>query len=428
MHEDLKQLYYRFNPWWEGEFLLKGIILRENVFKQLTDAFPVKDIILLTGLRRIGKTTLMRVLIRYLIQKQKIRPEKIFYISLDEYSLRGKTLSEIIDTYRAIHKLKSQDEITVFLDEITSMQDYEIQLKNLYDMGGVKVYASSSSASVLRKGQAYITGRKRVIEVPPLDFQEYLKFKRIEISAKDLHLQKVYFEDFMKTGGIPEFVLSGDVTYLHELVDDIICKDIAAVHGIKQVGILKDFFMLLMERTGKSVSINKMAKILGISPDTSRRYLDLFEESYLIHLVSRHGKLNERLRSPRKLYAADLGIRVLFTGYRDIGSLFENYVYLKIAKKDPQFVIRDGIEIDFLTSDDCLIEVKYYSELRDKQQKFFDEYKSKKKLVIKSVEDLEEFDDKTAKFEYELREPEMAYGSHSKVNLGRTPGFEINSP
>ena len=426
MHEDFKQLYYRFNPWWEGEFLLRGIILRERVFKRLTDAYSSKDIILLTGLRRIGKTTLMRVLIRYLIGKMKISPERIFYISLDEYSLRGKTLSEIIDAYRAIHKLKSQDEITVFLDEITSMQDYEIQLKNLYDMGGVKVYASSSSASALRKGQAYITGRKRVIEVPPLDFEEYLQFKRIKVAEEDLHLQKGYFEDFMKTGGIPEFVLSGDVTYLHELVDDIICKDIAALHGIKQLGILKDFFMLLMERAGKSVSINKMAKVLGISPDTARRYLELFEDSYLIYLVSRHGKLNERLRSPRKLYAADLGIRVLFTGYRDIGSLFENYVYLKIAEKDPQFVIRDGIEIDFLTSDDCLIEVKYYSELSEKQRQFFNEYKSGKKLVIKSVEDLHEFDDKSTNFEYELREPETVYGTDSKVNLGRKPGMEIN--
>lgn len=424
--DSLRQLLYRYNPWWGGEFSLKGIILRQSIFQKLLAAYPAKDIVLLTGLRRIGKTTLMRLLIQYLIQTKQVVPEHIFYISMDEYSLRGLTLSQIIDEYRAIHRLKSSDDIVLFLDEITALPDYEIQLKNLYDMGGLKIYASSSSASILRRGQAYITGRKRIIEVPPLDFDEYLKFKELEVSPADLHLQKSYFEDFMKTGGIPEFVLAGDITYLQQLVDDIICKDIAAVHGIKQLAVLKDFFMLLMERAGKSVSINKMARILEIAPDTAKRYLALFEETFLIHLVSRHGKLNEQLRSPKKLYAADLGIRVLFTGYRDIGSLFENYVYLKIAHREPRFFIKDGIEIDFITADSCLIEVKYYSELRAKQQQVFDEYKAKRKVVVRSVEDLAEFDETVLELDYQVRDLVAVYRpASSKVNLGRSPGMEL---
>jgi len=396
------------------------------MFKKLVDALSSKDIVLLTGLRRIGKTTLMRLLIQYLIEQGKFAPERIFYLSLDEYSIRGRSLSQLIDEYRAVHKLKSSAEICLFLDEITVLPDYEIQLKNIYDLGGVKIYASSSSASLLRQGKAYITGRKRVIEVPPLDFEEYLEFKKISISPLDAHLKKRYFEDFMRTGGIPEFVLSGDVTYLHQLVDDIICKDIAAIHGIKNLGILKDFFMLLMERAGKSVSINKMAKILEISPDTAKRYLNLFEETYLVHLVSRHGKLNEQLRSPKKLYAADLGIRVLFTGYRDIGSLFENYVYLKIAHKEPRFILENGIEIDFFTSDSHLIEVKYYSDLRPKQQELFDKYKAKKKLVVSSVEGLTVFKEKHSDPTYMAMEPHTQYQTcDEKINLGRSPGLEL---
>jgi predicted AAA+ superfamily ATPase len=424
--DSLKQLLYRYNPWWTGEFLMKGIILRKAIFQKLLDVYPSKDIILLTGLRRIGKTTLMRLLIQYIIETKKLAPERIFYISMDEYSLRGQSLGQIIDEYRAIHRLRSSDETLLFLDEITALPEYEIQLKNLYDMGGIKVYASSSSASILRRGQAYITGRKRVIEVPPLDFEEYLEFKNINVSPLDLHLQRGYFEDFMKSGGIPEFVLTGDIAYLHQLVDDIICKDIAAVHGIKQLGVLKDFFMLLMERAGKSVSINKMARILEIAPDTAKRYLRLFEETFLIHLISRHGKLNEQLRAPKKLYAADLGIRVLFTGYRDIGSLFENYVYLKIAHRQPQFFIKDGIEIDFITADSCLIEVKYDAKLRAKQQRVFDEYEASRKLVIGSVEDLQEFDKVTPELDYQVRAGVESYvTASSKVNLGRSPGMEL---
>lgn len=424
----LKQLYHRYNPWWSSEIFLKGIVTRKHIFQELIDAYTSKDIIILTGLRRIGKTTLMRLMIQDLIRKEIISPDHIFYISLDDYSLKDLTLSELIDTYRTIHRLKSDEEIVIFLDEITALKDYEIQLKNIYDMGGVKVYASSSSASILHRTMAHLTGRKKVIKVSPLDFEEYLQFKRIQISPLDSHLKRSYFEDFMKTGGIPEFVLSGDTTYLHQLVDDIICKDIAAVHGIKNLGVLKDFFMLLMERAGKSVSINKMAKVLEISPDTAKRYLDLFAETYLIHLIPRHGKLNERLRSPKKLYAADLGIRVLCTGYRDIGSLFENYVYFKIAHRDPRFIIRDGIEIDFLTSDKTLIEVKYYAELREKQQIFFDEYEAAEKIVVASVDDLEEFNEKLPGIEIQASEKIAYYGSKDdRINLGRSPGMEVFS-
>ena len=80
---------------------------------------------------------------------------------------------------------------------------------------------------------------------------------------------------------------------------------------------------------------------------------------WVYHVISRHGTLNEQLRSPKKLYAADRGIRVLSAGYRDTGSLFENYVYLNIAHREPRFIIRDGIEIDFYTSDRTLFEVIY---------------------------------------------------------------------
>ena len=422
----LRQLFYRYNPWWSGEFYLRGIVMRRGVFSKLVDAYSSKDIVILTGLRRIGKTTLIRLFIQYLIRDKGVSKDRIFYLSLDEYSLRGIPLAELIDEYRTIHKLKVSERITIFLDEVTALDDYEIQLKNLYDMEGVKVYASSSSASVLRRSMAHLTGRKKVIRVAPLDFSEYLQFRKVEISPLDQHLQRSYFEDFMRTGGIPEFVISGDASYLHQLVDDIICKDIAAVHGIKQLGVLKDFFMLLMERAGKSVSINKMAKVLGIAPDTAKRYLELFEETYLIHLVSRHGTLNEQLRSPKKLYAADLGIRVLFTGYRDIGSLFENYVYFKIAHRDPRFIIRDGIEIDFYTSDRTLIEVKYYAELRAEQKLFFDECEADEKLIIGSVQDLGMLDSEVINLTSEIHEPSAVYGVHDdRVNLGRSPGMMV---
>ena len=193
----------------------------------------------------------------------------------------------------------------------------------------------------------------------------------------------------MQTGGMPEYVLRGDREYLVNLVDDIIMKDIVAHHQIRNPGVIREFFILLMERAGKQISVNKVAHILKISPDTAKRYLQMFEETYLIHLVSRHGKTNETLLSPKKIYATDLGMRHIITGFRDKGAIFENIVFMKIKDKKPTYVYTDGQEIDFLV-DDVLIEVKYNRQLEGSQKDVFDHFPAAKKLVIGSVTDLEE--------------------------------------
>jgi predicted AAA+ superfamily ATPase len=88
---------------------------------------------------------------------------------------------------------------------------------------------------------------------------------------RDKQLYKSYFLEYIKDGGMPENVLNPNREYLMNLVDDIIQKDITAFHGLKHHQILRDYFLLLMERSGKQLSINKIAKILSISPDTSKR-------------------------------------------------------------------------------------------------------------------------------------------------------------
>ncbi|MDD4358463.1 MAG: ATP-binding protein, partial [Candidatus Pacebacteria bacterium] len=303
---DFEQIFYRYNPWWEGRFELSNVINRESILNKLKESLPSSKIIMLTGLRRIGKTTLMKCMIKHLLDIN-IDPKYIFYISLDDYLLSNQNLLEIIDNYRAFKKIAFDEKIYLFLDEIANQKDFEIQLKNIYDQGHAKVYASSSSASILKNKKAFLTGRNTVIEVLPLDFEEYLIFKKIDIKKSNSNLLKTYFEDFIQKGGIPEYVLTDDIEYLKELVDDIIQKDIANFYGVKDTHLLKDFFLLLMERSGKIMSINKIAKILDISPDSAKRYLEMFKNTYLIYVVQRTGKTNERLLSAKKVYASDLG-------------------------------------------------------------------------------------------------------------------------
>lgn len=382
---------FQFNPWWEKKYHFQAF-QRRVIQNRLIEHIDSKPVIFLTGLRRVGKTTIMKLLIKHLIEVSGIDPNTIFYVSLDNYLLSKNNIIEIVNEFRKIQNLKHDDFVYLFLDEVTYKDDFEIQLKNLYDTENVKIFASSSSASLLKSKKNFLTGRNLIFEVLPLDFFEYLDFKQIKTAKADIHLLENHFENFLLKGGIPEYIITDNNSYLSELVDDIIYKDIAALHSIRNIAILKDFFLLLMERAGKTLSINKISNILKISPDTAKRYLELFSDSFLIFPVERYGKTNEKLLSAKKIYAADLGIRNLFTGFRDKGSLFENYIYLKIKHLNPQYIYENTIELDFLTENKHLIESKFHNEpLSLKQQKLFDLIDATTKTIIRNEADLTNF-------------------------------------
>ncbi|MEW6482626.1 MAG: ATP-binding protein [bacterium] len=388
----MEDILYRYNPWWEDKYVLEGMIERRNLLELMKKYFSLPQIVFLTGLRRIGKTTLLKLFIKYLIDKQGIDPKRVFYVSMDDYLLAKKSILELVEGFRGIHRIAFKEKVFLFFDEITYKDNFELQLKNLYDSHNVKIYVSSSSASAFKSKKAYLTGRNIIIEALPLDFEEYLEFRGIVISKADTQLAKRYFEDYLGIGGIPEYVLHRDMDCLRELVDDIIYRDIVAFYGVKNPNILKEFFVLLMERSGKQVSINKMANILNISPDTVKRYLQMFSDTYLIYLIPRCGKTNERILSPKKVYAPDLGIKTLFSGFRDKGSLFETYVYLKIKHYDPCYVYEKATEIDFLTKNNTLIEVKYGGEMTGKQFTLFNTFKADKRIIIRDIQDVDDYD------------------------------------
>lgn len=384
----MKELLYQYNPWWEETFRNENAKPREKYLSELRSYLDFKQIVILTGLRRVGKTTLMKLIIEELITKG-VPHRHILYVSLDDYLLHKNNIIEIVNEFRKIHKIKIEEKIYLFLDEVTYKENFHIQLKNIYDSQNTKIFVASSSASMLRDKKASLTGRAITLEIKPLDLEEYLFFKDITIKKRDKQLYKSYFLEYCKDGGLPENVLNPSREYLMNLVDDIIQKDITAFHAIKNHQLVRDYFTLLMERSGKQLSINKIGKILSISPDTSKRYLSFFESTYLIHLLPRWGKTNQKLLSPKKIYASDLGIKHMFMGERDLGSYFENYIYLLLRnKKILYYLYENTIEIDFITDDKILIESKFYAQLNEKQEKLFNEYPANKKLVIDSVEKL----------------------------------------
>ena len=384
----METLLYRFNPWWESDNW-PNFIQREGYLKNLLSLLDTRDIILLTGLRRTGKTTLMKMAIQALIRDYGVKPSYIFYCSLDYYGLEHYSIMEIVEEFLKLQKISTSEKTFLFLDEVAYKEDFSLQLKNLYDTFNVKVYASSSSASVLKDKKALLTGRERIIEILPLDFHEFMRFKNLSIKKADRHLLESAFLEYMETGGMPEYVLTGDPEYIKQLVDDIIYKDIISRHKIRDETAVRDFFRLLMERAGKQLTLNKISKILGMSVDTARRFLNYFSSTYIIYTVERCGKLNERLKAPKKVYAGDIGIRNAVTGMRDLGAIFENLVFFAIKHKRPCYLLKDGVEIDFFTEDRWLIEAKYGQKLTKKQARLFESVDAQGRVVVDSLEGLQ---------------------------------------
>ena len=374
---------FKQNPWWENNFN-DNSNLRLIYLDQIKKNLNQKEIIFLTGLRRIGKTTIMKQAISYLLHNG-VPKEDILFINLDTFNFLNHSIHGLVKDYREHFKKTINDKLYLFLDEITSKSNFEIELKSFYDNENIKIICSSSIATLMRDKKALLTGRTKTIEVMPLTFQEFLDFKKIKIKKSEPELLNAYFKDYLRIGGIPHYVIHEDKEYLNELVQSIIYKDIIAHYNINNEKIIKELFRLLCERVGKVTSYNKLSNILGVSVNSIKRYINYFEKSYLFYTVDKFSKsLNETITSPKKIYIGDVGIKSLITGFRDLGASYENLVFLKIKYLEPKYYIENSIEIDFRTKE-LLVEAKFGLELNDKQKNIFDNVKIKNKIVAQGV-------------------------------------------
>lgn len=372
---------FKQNPWWEEKFK-DDSFTRDIYLKQILSNINSKEIIILTGLRRIGKTTIIKQTIKHLLEN-KTKPEEIFFVSLDSFNLLEFSIHRLIEEYKKIHKKSSSDFFYLFLDEVSSREDFEQELKSIYDNENIKVICSSSIATLMRDKKASLTGRTKTIEVMPLNFQEFLIFREAKITKSDSAKLESYFKDYLKIGGIPYYVLKEDKTYINELIEGIIYKDIIAYHKITAEKTIKELFILLCQRVGKPMSYNKISEILKISVDSAKRYVSYFEKAYLFYVVDRYSKsINEKVTSPKKIYIGDVGIKNAITGFKDLGASYENLVFLSIKDKNPTYYLENSTEIDFITKD-SLIEAKYNQELEKNQKKLFDTLKIKNKIIAK---------------------------------------------
>ena len=330
----MEEILRKFNSWWEKEISIKkDEKIREGYLNQILDnLLNKKEINFLVGIRRIGKTTLMKQAINHLIIKEKINPKNILFVSCDDLLFYNKNIFDIISEFRKINDIGIDEKFYLFIDEITYLENFSQQLKNLFDTWDVKVLCSSSNVSYLNDEKAYLTGRTRTIEIYPLTYDEYLEFREIEVSKFDTTLNRKYFEEYLKSGGILKYVIDEDPQFLLDVVNSIIEKDIIKYHKIKDDRIIKDLFKLLCERIGKPTSYNKLSNILNVRVETIRNYITYLEKTFLIYSCERFSNsINENITSPKKFYIIDTGLKNLFSNF-EIGNSFENLVFLELHK------------------------------------------------------------------------------------------------
>lgn len=138
---EIESELFKQNPWWEGKFNEKSI-LRESYLKEIIASLKSKEIIILTGLRRIGKT-IMKQTIKHLLDN-KVNSKDIFFVSLDSFNLLEFKIHTLIEEYRKIQKKSTSDHFYLFLDEVSTREDFEQELKSIYDNENIKVICSSS--------------------------------------------------------------------------------------------------------------------------------------------------------------------------------------------------------------------------------------------------------------------------------------------
>ena len=171
---DIAEELFKYNPWWEQSYspLFKP---RKRYLNILQKNLSNKDIVLITGLRRVGKTTIMKLFIAELLRQ--LEPKFILYVSPDAIPFEPVSISDILRAYRKVFQLSLEEKVYLFFDDVAFRPRIHQELKNLYDRENVKIFASSSSASILNDTKALLTGRARTMEVMPLDFEEFLTFK-----------------------------------------------------------------------------------------------------------------------------------------------------------------------------------------------------------------------------------------------------------
>ncbi|SPD74299.1 conserved hypothetical protein [uncultured Desulfobacterium sp.] len=370
----METIYYTLNPWWQGEHFETGID-RAFWLEKLPTYLQRKQVEVFVGSRRVGKTTILKQLIKTLM-KDGIPGKEIFYLALDHPALAGVTLLDHLKNMRRQFMHGRDKKLYLFFDEIQEIADWEAHIKALYDNEQLKIFCTGSTSALVTKQGGKLTGRQIISVVYPLSFDEFVRFRgSVPKLSEDYRFEKLA-EEYLSLGGYPEQVLNPSMDYMSNLLDDILARDLIRLYPIKKPYVIKDLLRLIGSTTGSRTSFNKLAKVLGLSLDTVKEYISYLEAAFLVRPLEKWAtSYSEKIYSQRKFYFQDMGVKTLLTGSGDEGNKAENAVFMELKRNNIAcgYYAESEREVDFVigsATDPMPIEVKYITSFDWKDKRF----------------------------------------------------------
>ena len=362
---DKKEILSVLEEWncWSKPF--RKSFSRNSYEKEVLAKSTTNEILFVKGVRRSGKSTILRNHIENLITSG-VPKKEILFVNLEDPRfapyLSLNLLEEIKKTY--LYYLSPKAKPYIFLDEVQNIEQFEKWLLKEYELDTAHLFATGSNSKLLSKEiGSSLSGRYLDVEVSPLSFREFLAFKGLtvaspyELVAKESILEKL-FEEFMNFGGFPQVVLTETIELkeaeLKSYYDSILLRDIVARYKLNDFRSLEKLSVILLSSIANPMSLNRLKNRLGVSFDMVNRYLEYLENSYMIQTIPLFDwSLQKQFSNPRKIYSIDTGLskRVSFEVGRRIGDLLENIVYLELKRRFEEiyyFKTEQGYEVDFL--------------------------------------------------------------------------------
>ena len=323
-------------------------IIRRLYLDRLKSGRDRTDVVkVITGMRRSGKTVLMRQFIREL-KDSGISDDRVVYMNFESRDWeRVSTHSDLLDH---ISSLGIEGRIYVFLDEIQRVQSWERAVNSLQVDFDADIYITGSNAYLLSSDlSTYISGRYMELRILPLSFSEFLE---LHPGEKDTR-----FMQYLRTGSLPIVDPDGDETFEQDLLtgvfNTVLVKDVLEHTGSSDASVLLDVARFLYSNVGNVTSCNSIAQTLREDNRQVRRYLDSMADAFLIYKAERYDIRGKRpLDTLEKYYVSDTGMRNAVLGIssrEDISRLVENVVYLELIRRGYEVAVGKygDTEVDF---------------------------------------------------------------------------------
>ncbi|MFP4609034.1 MAG: ATP-binding protein [Candidatus Natronoplasma sp.] len=414
--EELLDELNRQNPWWNtGEIELEDCLIERDLAPVLKEELKKDIITALIGLRRTGKTTLMKQLIYQILSKTS--PENVFYFSFDAMQKEERIVKKVIQLYYQ-NILKEvpeelEQKIFIFLDEVQKIDDWSEQVKSIWDRDyPIKFVISGSSSMNVTKGAGEsLVGRIKIHRIHPFSFSEFVRYN--EVKPPDIDLTdvkkdgikyppnsekiKIVFKDYMEYGGFSEVYQKKEKKeYLNDIVSLTFYRDIINMLPVKRSEVLEGLFHHFISESGQLVNYNKLSSSLETKYKTIKKYIGYLETSFLIERSNLYSKSKLKgVRKNPKIYVTDHGFSQLQS--MDEGPKVETAVYNCLKRSYDVHYWRDHYEVDMIVKKESTIpiEVKYKEEIRKRNLKGLFEFMEKQEVEKAIVVSKEKWESKT---------------------------------